>query len=406
MKLIKTPEQHVEALARIDELAPRFAKLTGDERNELEVLTVLVEKYERDHHDVPPPTPIEAIRFRMHQVGYKQKDLARILGGASRASEILSGKRQLSREMMRRLRDEWGIPADSLLGPTTDPEPDPPSPGRDPAAYPLKQMYDRGYFPGRAGDWKRDGKDKPGLLDRFFRLLEPDFGAVPVFNRQGGGAKAKINPNALEAWRLRVLDRARHETVPPEWRREELDGEFLRWLASLSSFDEGPRLAVEALLGKGLPVIIEARLDHTHLDGAALLGKDGRPVIGLTLRQNRLDNFWFTLFHEIGHVLRHLGGDRPAIFDSEIDSKRGGEIEGEADRFALEHLIPPEQWESVRQLRYAGEVRAAAKRLRVGPAVIAGRLRREANDYRIHRTLVGQGKARAALGFNDESWPK
>lgn len=153
-------------------------------------------------------------------------------------------------------------------------------------------------------------------------------------------------------------------------------------------------------------MIIEARLDQTHLDGAAFLTEGGLPVIGLTLRMNRLDNFWFTLFHELGHVLRHLNAEHVSIFDSDIDSQRTERIEREADRFALDTLIPPEKWEKVRGLHYAKDIRAAASTHRVGAAVIAGRLRREANDYRKHPTLVGQGKARRAFGFTEETWPK
>ncbi len=402
MKTIKTSEQQADALTRIRDLASRFGSLSNDERDELEVLTVLVETYERDHHPVIPPTPIEAIRFRMEQMGYKQKDLARIVGSASRASEILSGKRQLSQEMMRRLRDEWHIPADALLGPPEEPEPEPPSPRRDPAKFPLKQMYDRDYIDGYSGDWRNHSKDKPGLLARFFGAAGPSL--VPVLNRRGGGAK--INPHALDAWRHRVLIRASRECSPGPWDPLAVDDEFLRWLAGLSYLEDGPRLACEALAEKGIPVIIEARLDQTQLDGAAFLTEGGRPVIGLTLRMNRLDNFWFTLFHEIGHVLRHLKPEQLSIFDSEIDSQRAEQIEREADRFALDTLIPPERWEKVRGLNDAKDIRAAASTHRVGAAVIAGCLRREANDYRKHRTLVGQGMSRRSFGFTEETWPK
>ena len=79
-------------------------------------------------------------------------------------------------------------------------------------------------------------------------------------------------------------------------------------------------------------------------------------------------------------------------------------IETEADRFALDTLIPPDAWsEQVRHLHLAAEIRAAAKRLCVHPAVIAGRLRREANDYRIHRTLVGYNEVKTVFGITLEN---
>jgi HTH-type transcriptional regulator/antitoxin HigA len=184
-------------------------------------------------------------------------------------------------------------------------------------------------------------------------------------------------------------------------------GGFLRWLAGLSCLPKGPQQACESLEEKGVAVIIEARLDETHLDGAALLAADGRPVIGITLRHNRLDNFWFTLFHEIGHVLLHLSPENPAMLDVEIDHKKTERVETEADRFALDALIPPDAWAGqVRHLHYAEEIRSVAARLRLHPAILAGRLRREAGDYRKHRTLIGNGETRAAFGFTQKDWPK
>jgi HTH-type transcriptional regulator/antitoxin HigA len=223
--------------------------------------------------------------------------------------------------------------------------------------------------------------------------------------RQGGGEKSKINPHALEAWQQRVLVRAAEEKKNlPAYDREALDETFLRWLAGLSFLPNGPQQACVALEDKGIAVVIEQHLDQTHLDGAAMLGTDDRPVIGLTLRHDRLDNFWFTLFHELGHVLKHLSPENPVMLDVDIDRKKTGVIETEADRFALDTLIPPGPWsEQVRHLQYAAEIRAAAKRLCVDPAVIAGRLRREANDYRIHRTLVGYNQVRTLFGIAEES---
>ena len=409
MKLLKTPEQHADALERIRQLAVRGEHLTESQQDEMEILIVLCEKYEKETQPVAPPTPLEAIKFRREQMGYKQKDLAELVRGASRASEIMTGKRGLTTEMIRRLRDEWGIPSDSLLG-GKPPEPDPsaPAPGADgaydPKNYPMKQMYGRGYFPKYSNDWKSHSKDRAGLLQDLY----PRGSGVRrelALCRQGGGEKSKINPHALEAWQQRVLVRAAEEKKNlPAYDREALDETFLRWLAGLSFLPNGPQQACVALEDKGIAVVIEPHLDQTHLDGAAMLGTDDRPVIGLTLRHDRLDNFWFTLFHELGHVLKHLSPENPVMLDVDIDRKKTGVIETEADRFALDTLIPPGPWsEQVRHLQYAAEIRAAAKRLCVDPAVIAGRLRREANDYRIHRTLVGYNQVRTLFGIAEES---
>lgn len=81
----------------------------------LDVLVTLVEVYERKHFEIAPPDPIEAIKFRMDQLGLKQSDIAEVIGGKNRASEILNRKRELTAKMMRDLHKKYNIPAQSLL---------------------------------------------------------------------------------------------------------------------------------------------------------------------------------------------------------------------------------------------------------------------------------------------------
>jgi HTH-type transcriptional regulator/antitoxin HigA len=113
IKPIKTERDHQKALKEIEKLwdaRPNTAK--GDR---LEVLITLVEAYEQKHHRIEPPDPIEAIKFRMEQLDLKPSDLADILGGRNRVSEVLNKKRKLTVEMMRSLRKRLAIPAASLL---------------------------------------------------------------------------------------------------------------------------------------------------------------------------------------------------------------------------------------------------------------------------------------------------
>ena len=113
IKPIRNDRDHARALKRIDQLWD--AKKGTPEYDELEVLFTLAEAYESQHHALPPPTPIEAIEFRMDQMGWSRADLGKLLGSRSRVSEIFSGKRKLSLEMMRLLHKELGVPAESLL---------------------------------------------------------------------------------------------------------------------------------------------------------------------------------------------------------------------------------------------------------------------------------------------------
>ena len=114
LKPIRNKRDLSEALARIDELIDVIPG--APEYDELEILSTLVEAYEEKHCPIPPPDPVEAIKFRMDQLGLKQADIAKYFGGKNRASEVLSRKRPLSLRMIRNLHINLKIPSDSLLG--------------------------------------------------------------------------------------------------------------------------------------------------------------------------------------------------------------------------------------------------------------------------------------------------
>jgi HTH-type transcriptional regulator/antitoxin HigA len=110
---IHTEKDYENALARIEEIFD--AKPGSEEGDELEILGILVDEYERKHFPIEAPKPVEAIKFRMDQLGMQQKDLAKVLGSKSRASEILSGKRSLSLRQIKILYRKLGIPAEVLI---------------------------------------------------------------------------------------------------------------------------------------------------------------------------------------------------------------------------------------------------------------------------------------------------
>jgi HTH-type transcriptional regulator / antitoxin HigA len=114
LKLIKTEKEYQVALKRIEKLME--AKAGTAQGEELELMATLVELYEKEHEPVPPPDPVEAIRFRMEQAGLEPKDLIAFIGSRSRVSEILSRRRSLTLKMIRNLHRGLGIPAESLLG--------------------------------------------------------------------------------------------------------------------------------------------------------------------------------------------------------------------------------------------------------------------------------------------------
>jgi HTH-type transcriptional regulator / antitoxin HigA len=112
--LIKTARDYDRALGRIEQLME--AKPGTKAGDELDVLTTLVEAYEAKHHAIYPPDPIEAIKFRMDQLGMTRKDLETLLGRRGPVSEILTRQRNLSLEMIRRLYRQLHMPLESLIG--------------------------------------------------------------------------------------------------------------------------------------------------------------------------------------------------------------------------------------------------------------------------------------------------
>jgi HTH-type transcriptional regulator/antitoxin HigA len=395
MKLIKNSKDYAEALKRLEELMITNPPTGSKNEEELELLAFLVQEYEKRHLKIPPATPVEAIRFRLEQSGLNQQDLVPFIGSKSRVSEVLSGKRGLALDMVRRLHEGLGIPLKSLVQAEMGQLPE----RIEPSNYPVKEMFLRGFFPSAFGrDWHRMKDKAEEMLHSFFRGREND--PLCALNRQTTREKTKIDLWALHAWRCRVLDEADKLNLP-NYEPDTWTPAFIKQLTVLSAFREGPLLVQKRLREAGIAMVIEEQLPGTHLDGAALWHPKGFPVIGLTLRFNRVDNFWFTLFHEIGHVVEHLKpSPMEGYLDTDIDSRSEKEVELEADRFALNAFIPEEDWDRLRSLNYADEIKSTAKKMAISPAIIAGRLRREANDYRKHRTLIGQGEVRKIFGVS------
>ena len=113
IKPIRTKKDYEEALARLEVIFD--SKKGTDKGDELEILGMLIENYENEKFPIGFPDPVEAIKFRMEQMGYSQNDLAKVVGLKSRASEILSKKRKLSLEMIRQLHEKLNIPTDVLI---------------------------------------------------------------------------------------------------------------------------------------------------------------------------------------------------------------------------------------------------------------------------------------------------
>ena len=199
---------------------------------------------------------------------------------------------------------------------------------------------------------------------------------------------------------MRVSALARRVRLETPFEQRSLTPAVLRDITRLSFFDDGPLLAREFLMKHGIHLIVVPHLARTYLDGGAFLLPGGNAIIGLTLRHDRLDNFWFTLLHELAHLARHLSDEcRLIVDDLDPCSHREGGLghaENEADEMASVALVPKRHWPALEaaELPKASDVLSLAARLRVHPAVIAGRIRFNQRNFRILSNLVGSGQVR------------
>ena len=258
--------------------------------------------------------------------------------------------------------------------------------------FPVKEMYKRNWFEGFTGSLSAAMAEAETLVTSFTK------GAVRrplvAMQRQRVRTGSEADPYALLAWQCRVLLLAKSAPPSREFKQAALNDAWMNTLVQFSRLADGPLRAKKHLEDAGIALIVEPHLSSTHLDGAALLSDDG-PVVALTLRYDRLDNFWFVLLHELIHIKKHLKkGSVEDIFD-DLEAAPD-ELEREADYLACQTLIPDELWNTAlaRYVRSEDSVKSFATRMKISPAIVAGRIRNEAENYVILTDLVGQGEVR------------
>ncbi len=257
---------------------------------------------------------------------------------------------------------------------------------------PCKEMIKRRWF-----DVPRDRDLIEKVKEYFLRAAGPQF--ATALHRKKMRSGNVPNEYALLAWQARILERARSKIEAEEIGAFELNDSWLPDLVRLTKVKDGPKRARDLLAEKGIVLVVEPHLPGSYLDGAAMLADGETPVVGLTLRYDRLDNFWFVLMHELGHVFLHLfDGLRFDFFDEE-GGNNSDAIEAEADKFALDALIPEALWDQCLSRFALSEeaVRLDAEAIGIDPSIIAGRIRKERGNYTILNDLVGRDQLRSQL---------
>lgn len=398
-KVIRSEEQHQEYLLEIERLIACEPQPGSELADSLELLSVLVEAYENQKYPIEAPDPVSAILFRMQEQGLKQADLAPYFGTRSRVSEVLARKRPLTVNMIRALSSGLGISTETLIGMDSVEALKTDKDDVDWGSFPIKEMMARGWLQKLTNKAVKSTED---LVKGFISNVGVEFGSTAFRRTLGGDAYSPATKYALYAWLARVIQKAR-ERKPTlgTFDRDQFSTAFMRELAQLSWSDHGPALAVEFLEKHGIAVVIEPPLKGTLLDGAAMQDADGTPIIGLTLRFDRLDNFWFTLLHEVAHLWKHVDGEE--TFLDNLDASSEDRREVEANRIAKEALIPRVAWKrSDAYLNPTNQaIDALSRELKIHPAIISGRLRKERENYTLFNDLIGHGQVRKHFNFSE-----
>jgi HTH-type transcriptional regulator/antitoxin HigA len=395
-RIIKTDEEYRSFLSEVERLAVEDPVPDSPAGTRLELLAKLVEDYEKSRFAFEKPDPVDAILFRMEQQGLRQKDLAEMLGGKNRASEILSRKRPLTLPMIRALYERLDIPAALLI---REPE----------ARYEVaEEDVDFTAIPSKEILKKRWVQSAGEVKSWIQRALAPAGNPAFLKHTLTVGATASTNKTKVWLWLARVREVAESRTyLNGRYRRDAINEEAISYLVKLSWMERGPQLAREFLEEKGVALVIEPHLKGSRLDGAAMLSRNGVPIIGLTIRQDRLDNFWFTLIHECIHAWKHLdAAGLRAIADEDVEKPDSDPvaIEKEANDLAAELLLPRGTWRrSEAYLNPSSDaINELARKLQINPAIVAGRLRSERKDYTKFTKMIGKGQVRKA--FPDVNW--
>lgn len=390
MKPIRDHTEYEAALARIDALMS--ASEGSPEADELEVLAILVEKFEEEHYPIPEASASEVLRLIMEENGLNNKAMARYLGSPSTVSKVLSGSRELTLEQIRILNKALKIPVAALVGRAPAPET-----GVDPSAFPLVEMARRGLF---GEEFLHTAKKEllttaSTLIETLLGVTQLDFACQPQM-RQGIKPGPAGNPYAVKAWLLELALQAQAKELTSPYRT--LSKEDARNIARLSQNMDGVQAAIKYLEDRGVPVVVVPHYTKSKVDGGVVVFQDGRPAIGLSLRYDRLDYFWFTLLHEVAHIV--LGHVQGYLGEESVEEDSNDRNEQEANALVHEVTIPVDEFNTAVPDPSAvtiEKVVSLAQHYGISVAIVAGRVRFASKDYRKFTRFIGSGTVRNLL---------
>jgi HTH-type transcriptional regulator / antitoxin HigA len=357
------------------------------------------------------PAPGYFIREELEARGWSQRDLAYILDTPEQAVNlILAGKRGISPEMAKALGEAFDVNPEFFanlqkiydMSRAREPDPGVARRARLQSAYPVREMIRRGWLE------DTDAAMLEAQMARFFEV--PTAAEIPHIAHAAKKANYGAVPPAQLAWLFRVRHLAKSlATVPYSERALRGSLDILRQL--MVDPAEAQR-ASPILASCGVRFVVVECLPNAKIDGACLWLDSQSPVIGMSLRYDRIDNFWFVFRHEIEHVLRRHGMDE-GIIDVELEGDRAGlknvsEEERMANAAAADFCVPEQEIASfvARKNPFFSErdVLAFSRRMQVHPGIVVGQVQRRTERWDLLRKYLVKIREHVILGTMADGW--
>jgi HTH-type transcriptional regulator / antitoxin HigA len=324
------------------------------------------------------------IKEEMEERDWSQRDLAFILGVSEQAlNPILNGKRGISSEMAKALGEAFDVPAEFFanlqqsydLAQARTPDASVAVRRSMQSVYPVREMIKRGWME------QTDTNMLQIQLARFFEVETPD--EIPHFAHAAKKTPGDITP-AQTAWLYRVRQIANSISVPnysEKALRSAIENEFPSLLYAPDEVRRIPRILMDC----GVKLIFVEKLPNAKIDGVCFW-LDGVPVIGMSLQNDRIDNFWFVLRHECEHVLNQDGKEQEMIdIDLDMQATSISQEERIANDAAANFCAPSQrldEWLKRKQpYYYERDVLAFSRTIQRHPGIVIGQIRRKLNRY-------------------------
>lgn len=364
-------------------------------------------------------TPAQMIDAQLSERGWTQRTLAKVLGISERTvSQHMNGKTKIGTELALQLREVLGIDANELLRLQASFElkkaelefrPDPALNTRAMVfgGVPVGDMIARGWLKGVDGLWDSHLNE---ALCRFFGVSNIDQIEVLPHAAKKTDVMGDATP-AQMAWLYRVKQIA-EQTLVGKYSAIAVSN-AAKELKPLLNSAEGARKVPRILAQAGIRYAIVESLPHTKIDGVCLWLNDKSPVIGMSLRFDRIDNFWFVLRHELEHVIQKHG-QSAVMLDVELEGERAGigpdipEEERIANEAAAEFCVPQKQLSHFIRVKSPffaeRDIRGFAATYKIHPGLVAGQLQRKTNRYELFRNHLVKIRSVVAPNAMVDGW--